>query len=284
MTSNPSPEQHAYLVRQAAYVQRLRNKLLKDIGPTLKYSLKELRDLVLQLDNEGIFRQMQWQQLEDLSSVPLERVARAVQGVLRETLNDVEAHGAAQGAAYVAKSPPGAVNIPVDEMLDRVVFDRSRYSLGKSLTPEKADMISRYARKMQEDYAKTVRAGLIADQPTKQIANHVANVRVIRGRDEALIKAATYANKMHSRVRNSIDGALGQTLARGQRRAWKGLVKYIWVMDPALEGKHCRICLGLSAREPQDSPSGFWKVPKWHPGCNCQILPVINKEEIATPA
>ena len=52
----------------------------------MQLSLKELRELVLQLDAQGLFRQMQWQQIEELSSVPLERVSRALQGVLREAV------------------------------------------------------------------------------------------------------------------------------------------------------------------------------------------------------
>ena len=278
MTDQPSPGQHRYMVRQAAYIQRLRKQLLKDLGPTMQLSLRELRELVLQLDAQGLFRQMQWQQIEELSAVPLERVSRALQAVLREAVPVAEATAAASAAAYVSAAPPGAVNVPIDDILERVMFDRSRYSLGKSFTPEKADLISRYARKLQGDYAKTVRAGLLADEPTEAIANKVARVRVIRGREEAIRRAATFANKLQHRVSSSIDGALTQTSHFGEKRAWKGLTKkqFIWVMDPALEGTHCRICWGLSAKEPQDKPSDFWKVPGWHPNCKCKILPIIT--------
>ena len=278
MTDQPSPGQHRYMVRQAAYITRLRKQLLEELGPTMQLSLKELRELVLQLDDQGLFRQMQWQQIEELSSVPLERVSRAVQGVLREALPAAEATGAAAAAQYVSAAPPGAVNIPVDDILDRITFDRSRYSLGKSFTPEKADLISRYARKLQDDYAKTVRAGLIADEPTEQIANKVARVRVIRGREQALRRATTFANKVHAQVSNTLDGAINQTVEIGERRAWRGFVKtqYIWVLDPALEGRHCRICLGLSASEPKDKPTDFWKKPGWHPHCRCRVLPILT--------
>ena len=117
---------------------RLRKQLLEDLGPTMQLSLKELRELVLQLDAQGLFRQMQWQQIEDLSAVPLERVSRALQGVLREAVPVAEATAAANAAAYVSAAPPGAVNIPVDDILERVMFDRSRYSLGKSFHPRES--------------------------------------------------------------------------------------------------------------------------------------------------
>ena len=278
MTDQPSPGQHRYMVRQAAFITRLRKQLLQELGPTMQLSLRELRELVLQMDAQGLFRQMQWQQIEELSSVPLERVSRAVQGVLRESLAGAEAVGAANAAAYISATPPGAVNIPIDDILDRVTFPRSKYSLGKSFTPEKADLISRYARKLQDDYAKTVRAGLIADQPTEQIANKVARVRVIRGREQALRRATTFANKVHAQVGNTLDGAIAQTVAIGERRAWKGFVKtqYIWVLDPALESKHCKICWGLSASEPKDKPTDFWKQPGWHSHCGCRILPILT--------
>ena len=130
-----------------------------------------------------------------------------------------EATAAAHAAAYVSAAPPGAVNVPVDDILERVMFDRSRYSLGKSFTPEKADLISRYARKLQDDYAKTVRAGLIADEPTEAIANKVARVRVI-------------SREGPSQSRHLCQQGAHEPAHRPDRQIEKRL-DYIWVMDPA---------------------------------------------------
>ena len=73
----------------------------------MQLSLKELRELVLQMDAQGLFRQMQWQQIEELSAVPLERVSRALQGVLREAVPVAEAT-AAPGCCCIRLCSPSS--------------------------------------------------------------------------------------------------------------------------------------------------------------------------------
>jgi len=272
MPTEEEERQEDYVLRIAAILLLLESRIQKRIDPVLRRQLKEARDLVEQMGEEGVFRQFEWQQLSRQAPAVFEPLAEELKDALAEGLPEVQQETAKRAAAYVNQPEPDLPATGTDSLLRAVVMGIGTAASLGALLDRPGGAHSRFARNLAKQLNKTVQAGLISDEPTSKIANHVAPQTTVKGAKATAIKGGTFANGARQRVKNAVAGAVWATSADTEAKVWRPYaVRWQWLAT--LENT-CPVCLPLH-KQIRDKRSDFpYFAGHVHYNCRCKLVPV----------
>ena len=243
---------------------RLQREAARGYSPVLLKAMVGLRRLVMQMQEDGIFRVYEWERLKVQIPGIIAPLEDELRRLIPEVMRGASGRSRTAAAAYAQtpeRSEPEAESD--DALLNSTVVAGIVLAL---------ELNGRFSRKVADDLDRLVRYRLSRGEPTSAIAEHVAATTTKKGKKVVTMKKGSWANGIRNRMRNMNQAAIWAQITREVELAWEdaGALEWEWLAN--LELRNCPICRALHGQR-RPTADGFGYMPPVHPNCACVILP-----------
>ena len=273
------------LIRQAFAEKNVADRSVLDVDALLARVMSNVRRLVETLPEESLLRGKAWRDLEPLIKFEMEPYALALQQSIEQQQQiaapEMETYSQRQlkyaGVAFLASALLTATDRRrIATMVNRAVIGKTRFGQlfgGKS-------GVSPYTRSMFRVVDRKVRAGMIQELTTEQIADQVVKEVVSRGAAGVSLRGPTATRTIRSQamamartVTADVSRQLMEQSLAADPEAMKGKVAQFFAI---LDSRTCPVCAAYDGQRWKD----FDKAPTTpvHVNCRCRVLMVDPKD------
>ena len=263
-------EQQAYVaIRNAIRLENLGRDVAAKVAPYLREAYRYLQDLIANLPEEAIGRELRYRQLSDLIRTTLDPVSeKTYQLALQALVDEIP-----QQLTYAEKILGEGDSLPALQltMTQLVAMATDTKVLGKRIDQLFGEGTFTKAQIAKID--KVVKQGFLLGETNQQIARNLSTAFNGSRRDvtavtrTAVMDMSQRAHETFWDANNNFDWVDPET---GETREVR-LIK-LWEFDATFDYRVCPQCYpydGKRVKERSDLPS----VPR-HPNCRCRILPL----------
>ena len=262
-------EQQAFrAIRNAIRLENLGRDVAAKVTPQLREAYKFLQELIANLPEEAIGRELRYRQLADMIRATLEPVSQTALNETKEAIVEEIPHQ----FTYAEKILGGGDQFPLMQLTRTQLVEMATDTevLGKRIDQLFGE--GTFTRAQVTKVDKVVKQGFLLGETNQQIARNLATAFNGSRRDVTAV-TRTAVMDMSQRAHNRFwdENAVIDYLDENGKQKQYRVIK-MWEFDATFDYKVCPECYPHDGKRSEDRDS-LPSVPR-HPNCRCRILPL----------
>jgi SPP1 gp7 family putative phage head morphogenesis protein len=267
-------EPEAYIRKLAAAVTRQEDETASATRRDLEELAYRIRALLLALPESALGRQLEYSRLRPRIYREIQYTVTRLRPLILSALEPIEAATLRISAAFF-----DIPALPARSLADLLADTRvALQNLNTILLPRASSGLSDLTLQLYNLLDKSIRAALLRNESSLELANRVVQTRTRRGRTSAVITKGTVANAWRSRLNGVVAAALWTLAYANQQRSAVRSGRRIeeWRWNAVLDPKTCPVCRPLDGTTAPFPDAFLQGPPPLHPFCRCVVIPMFT--------